>query len=217
MEPSWSKLLEDEFEKFYFSELVRFVRNAYAQTTVYPPGQFIFRAFDECPLQNVKVVILGQDPYHEPQQAHGLAFSVPNGVQVPPSLRNIFKEIEQDTHVPSCVQGGNLSVWAQQGVLLLNTTLTVEAHKAASHQGKGWETFTDAVIRLLANKREHLVFLLWGRYARSKAGFIPEEKHLILQAPHPSPLSASRGFFGCKHFSKTNEYLLAHNQTPIRW
>ena len=215
--PEWKALLEPEFNKFYFDALVQFVRSAYAQNRVYPPPARIFAAFDACPLSRLKVVILGQDPYHEEGQAEGLAFSVPPGIPTPPSLRNILAEIAQDTGAPSLIQGGHLEPWARQGVLLLNATLTVQAGMAASHQGKGWETFTDAVIERVSAAREHLVFLLWGAYARRKAPLIDRSKHLILEAPHPSPLSAHRGFMGCKHFSKANQYLLRHGLDPIRW
>lgn len=216
IESTWKQHLEGEFEKDYFSQLTNFVRNEYHSTTVYPPGHLIFNAFDLCPFDKVKVVIIGQDPYHGPGQAHGLCFSVNDGVQFPPSLQNIFKEIKSDigTDVP---RSGNLTRWAQQGVLLLNSTLTVRAHQAASHAGHGWETFTDTVIRSLAEEREHIVFLLWGAYAQRKGAFIDRSKHLVLSSAHPSPLSAWNGFFGNKHFSKTNEYLIANGETPIVW
>lgn len=215
--PEWQTLLQPEFEKFYFQRLAQFVRTAYASGVVYPPGRQIFRALDYCPPSRTKVVILGQDPYHEPSQAEGLAFSVPPQVPIPPSLRNILQEIATDTGTPSTIQGGHLMPWVEQGVLLLNATLTVAAGKAGSHQGQGWETLTDAIIEALVKEREHLVFLLWGSYARKKAAFVDRSKHLVLEAPHPSPLSAYRGFFGCKHFSKTNNYLMAHGKSPIRW
>ena len=216
IEESWKKHLQTEFDKPYFDELVRFVRNEYATHTVYPPGKQMFAAFDACPFDNVKVVILGQDPYHEPGQAHGLCFSVNEGVQFPPSLQNIFKEIESDLgkQVPS---NGNLLRWARQGVLLLNATLTVRVHQAGSHQNRGWEAFTDAVIHLLAEEREHIVFILWGAYAQRKGAFIDRTRHLVLQSPHPSPLSAHRGFFGNHHFSQANQYLTAHGIEPIDW
>lgn len=216
IEPSWQQRLQPEFDKPYFEKLTDFVRHEYATKTVYPPGSQIFAAFDACPFDRVKVVILGQDPYHEPNQAHGLCFSVNDHIPFPPSLQNIFKEIESDLGIP-VPASGNLTRWARQGVLLLNATLTVEAHRAASHQGKGWETFTDAVIHKLAEEREHLVFILWGAYAQRKGEFIDRNRHLVLQSPHPSPLSAHRGFFGNHHFSQTNAYLAAHGIEPIQW
>lgn len=216
IEPSWQQRLQPEFDKPYFEKLTDFVRHEYATKTVYPPGSQIFAAFDACPFDRVKVVILGQDPYHEPNQAHGLCFSVNDHIPFPPSLQNIFKEIESDLGIP-VPKSGNLTRWARQGVLLLNATLTVEVHRAASHQGKGWETFTDAVIHKLAEEREHLVFILWGAYAQRKGEFIDRNRHLVLQSPHPSPLSAHRGFFGNHHFSQTNAYLVAHGIEPIQW
>ena len=216
IEESWKKRLQPEFDKDYFVRLTDFARNEYAITTVYPPGSQMFSAFDACPFEKVKVVILGQDPYHEPRQAHGLCFSVNDGIPFPPSLLNIFKEIETDLGIPM-PRSGNLSRWAEQGVLLLNATLTVLAHQAGSHQNKGWETFTDAVIHRLAEEREHLVFILWGSYAQRKGDFIDRNKHLVLSSPHPSPLSAHRGFFGNHHFSKTNKYLSEHGIAPIQW
>ena len=216
IEDSWKARLQIEFDKPYFDSLTQFVRGEYATTTVYPPGREMFAAFDACPFDNVRVVILGQDPYHEPGQAHGLCFSVNDGVPFPPSLVNIFKEIESDLGKP-IPSSGNLLRWAQQGVLLLNATLTVRAHQAGSHQNKGWETFTDAVIHRLADEREHIVFMLWGSYAQRKGAFIDRSKHLVLQSPHPSPLSAYRGFFGNKHFSKTNTYLKNNGIEPINW
>lgn len=216
IEAGWKQQLQEEFEKPYFETLTHFVRSEYAQHTIYPAGKDIFNAFDSCPYEGVKVVILGQDPYHEPNQAHGLCFSVNEGVRFPPSLQNIFKEIAQDLGTPSPTSG-NLLRWAEQGVLLLNATLTVRAHEAGSHQRKGWEEFTDAVIRKLANENEHLVFILWGAYAQRKGAFVDRAKHLVLQSPHPSPLSAHRGFFGNKHFSTTNSYLATHGKTPIEW
>lgn len=216
IEPSWQQRLQPEFDKPYFENLTAFVRNEYATKTVYPPGSQIFAAFDACPFDRVKVVILGQDPYHEPNQAHGLCFSVNDHIPFPPSLQNIFKEIESDLGIP-VPASGNLTRWARQGVLLLNATLTVEAHRAASHQGKGWETFTDAVIHRLAEEREHLVFILWGAYAQRKGEFIDRNRHLVLKSPHPSPLSAHRGFFGNHHFSQANRYLEAHGIEPIQW
>jgi len=216
IESSWKDKLQSEFEKDYFVKLVDFVKNEYATKTVYPPGKLIFNAFNQCPFDKVKVVILGQDPYHEPGQAHGLCFSVNDGVLFPPSLQNIFKEIETDLGIKT-PQTGNLLRWAQQGVLLLNATLTVRAHAAGSHQNKGWETFTDAVIHHIAEEKEHVVFILWGSYAQNKGEFINPNKHLVLKSPHPSPLSAHRGFFGNKHFSKTNDYLRQTGQEPIQW
>ncbi len=184
---------------------------------VYPPASKIFAAFDECPFDKVKVVILGQDPYHGPGQANGLCFSVGEGVPLPPSLINIFKEVQDDLNLPECPVDGDLSRWARQGVLLLNSTLTVQAHQAGSHQGRGWETFTDEVIMRLNNDREHLVFILWGSYAIKKGAFIDRSKHCVITLPHPSPLSAYRGFFGSKPFSRANSYLIEHNETPIDW
>jgi len=206
IEPSWAARLRDEFEAPYFSNLVEFVRAEYAAGTCYPPGKSIFKAFDLCPFDDVKVVIIGQDPYHEPDQAEGLCFSVAEGVPHPPSLRNIFQEVQADlgTPVPA---SGSLVRWAEQGVLLLNATLTVRAHQAGSHQGKGWEQFTDAVIRHLAEEKEHLVFILWGSFAQKKGAFIDRSRHLVLQSAHPSPLSAYRGFFGNHHFTLANDYL----------
>ena len=216
IEQSWKERLSSEFEKNYFSQLITFVKEEYRQRTIYPPGPYIFSAFEHCPFDKVKVVILGQDPYHEPGQAHGLCFSVNDGVQFPPSLVNIFKEIKADigTDAPTT---GNLTRWAEQGVLLLNATLTVRAHQAGSHQNRGWETFTDAAIRALAESKEHLVFILWGSYAQKKGAFIDRNKHLVLTSAHPSPLSAYNGFFGNKHFSRTNDYLKAHGETEINW
>ena len=187
IEPSWKELLQDEFEKPYFSELIQFVKNEYKTTKIYPPGKLIFNAFDHCPAEQTKVVILGQDPYHGPGQAHGLCFSVPEGIEQPPSLQNIFKEINNDLGKP-VPASGNLERWAEQGVLLLNATLTVRAHQAGSHQNKGWETFTDAVIRIIAEKKENLVFFLWGSYAQRKGAFIDTQRHLVLKSVHPSPL-----------------------------
>ena len=216
IEESWKTRLQEEFDKPYFANLTQFVRNEYASGTVYPPGGEMFAAFDACPFEQVRVVILGQDPYHEPGQAHGLCFSVNDGVQFPPSLVNIFKEIESDLGKPM-PRSGNLMRWAQQGVLLLNATLTVRAHQAGSHQNKGWETFTDAVIHRLASEREHIVFILWGSYAQRKGALIDRNRHCVLQSPHPSPLSAYRGFFGNKHFSSANKYLVQHGYKPIEW
>ncbi len=216
IETSWQEKLQQEFDEPYFEELIEFVRREYAQGTCYPPGNLIFNAFNLCPLPKVKVVLIGQDPYHEPGQAHGLCFSVNDGVPFPPSLRNIFQEIQTDlgTPVPA---SGNLTRWAEQGVLLLNATLTVRAHAAASHQKHGWERFTDAVIRLVSAECEHVVFILWGSYAQSKAALIDSTKHCVLRSAHPSPLSAYRGFFGNHHFSLCNQYLQQHNIKPIDW
>ncbi|MBR1774667.1 MAG: uracil-DNA glycosylase [Bacteroidales bacterium] len=213
---SWREVLQQEFDKPYFENLVAFVKNAYATTKVYPQGKNIFNAFNLCPFDKVKVVIIGQDPYHEEGQAQGLCFSVPDNIQIPPSLINIYKEINSDLGIPIS-QSGDLTRWALQGVLLLNATLTVQAHLAGSHQGKGWEEFTDNVIKLLSEKKEHLVFLLWGSYAIKKSSLIDRQKHLILTSPHPSPLSAYRGFFGNHHFSQCNNYLSQHAITPINW
>ena len=216
IENSWKNRLQAEFDKDYFIRLTQFVRDEYRTKQIYPPASQIFNAFNECPFDKVKVVIVGQDPYHEQGQANGLCFSVNDGVPFPPSLDNIFKEIKQDLgkDVP---KSGNLERWAKQGVLLLNATLTVQAHKAGSHQHKGWEEFTDSAIWHLSNERENLVFILWGAYAQRKGENIDANRHLVLKSPHPSPLSAHRGFFGNKHFSKTNEYLMAHDKEPINW
>lgn len=217
IEESWRQHIGNEFEKQYFIDLIKFVRYEYATTTCYPPGKLIFNAFNLCPFDKVKVVIIGQDPYHEPGQAHGLSFSVCDGVPFPPSLQNIFKEIEQDLGRPIPMTG-NLTRWAEQGVLLLNATLTVRAHQAASHQRRGWEEFTDAAIKALNADRDNLVFILWGGYARSKAPLIDSSRHLILQSVHPSPLSANRGgWFGNHHFSRANAYLTEHGKEPINW
>lgn len=217
IEESWKQVLADEFNSIYFTRLATFVKEAYAKGVVYPPGKYIFEAFNRTPFDKVKVIILGQDPYHEPNQAHGLCFSVRKGVQVPPSLVNIYKELEQEYGTPFSGRDGDLTHWADQGVLLLNATLTVAAHNAGSHQGKGWEMFTDAVVAKLAEQREHLVFLLWGSYARRKGAIINRQRHLVLEAPHPSPLSAHRGFIGCGHFRRANEYLASHGISPISW
>lgn len=216
IDPSWHTQLEKEFEKQYFKDLTDFVRKEYQTKRIYPPGSLIFNAFNVCPFSNVKVVLLGQDPYHGPSQAHGLCFSVNDKIPLPPSLQNIYKEIESDLNIKTYTTG-NLERWAKQGVFLLNATLTVQSGMAGSHQGKGWETFTDAVIKILSQEKEHLVFLLWGSYAQQKASLIDEHKHLVLKAVHPSPLSAYRGFFGCKHFSKTNEYLRLNGLSEIDW
>lgn len=216
IEESWKQELSDEWSKDYFVRLTNFVRNEYATKQIFPPGRQIFAAFNATPFNEVKVVILGQDPYHDVGQANGLCFSVNDGIQFPPSLRNIFQEIHNDIGSP-IPQSGDLTRWAKQGVLLLNATLTVEAHKAASHQRQGWEQFTDEVISHLSNHRQNLVFILWGSYAISKRSLIDPDKHLILTSVHPSPLSAYRGFFGNKHFSKANNYLVEHGKTPITW
>ena len=217
IEESWKRMLSDEFNSMYFGRLAAFVRSAYAKGVVYPPEKNIFEAFNRTPFDKVKVVILGQDPYHEPNQAHGLCFSVRDGVQPPPSLKNIYKELEDEYGTPFLNRNGDLSHWADQGVLLLNATLTVAAGNAGSHQGKGWEMFTDAVIAKLSSHRENLVFLLWGSYARRKGMVIDRRRHLVLECAHPSPLSAYRGFFGCGHFRKANEYLAGHNLPQISW
>ena len=216
IDESWKRHLAIEFEKAYFTDLREFVRTEYASCAVYPPAAQIFRAFDECPFDEAKVVILGQDPYHGPGQANGLCFAVGSGVAPPPSLQNIFKEIEADLG-HSVSRDPDLSRWAKQGVLLLNATLTVRASQAGSHQNKGWEQFTDAAVHALSREREGIVFMLWGSYARRKGAGIDRKKHLVLECAHPSPLSAHNGFFGCKHFSKANEYLVAHGQAPIEW
>ena len=216
MEPSWKTRLAGEFEKDYFVKLTDFVRQEYRQATVYPSGPNIFNAFAHCPFDRVKVVIIGQDPYHEPGQAHGLCFSVQDGTPFPPSLQNIFKEITEDLGRPRPTSG-DLTRWADQGVLLLNATLTVRAHRAGSHQGHGWETFTDAVIRCLNAERQHLVYMLWGAYAQKKGASIDTSRNLVLTSPHPSPLSAHRGFFGNRHFSRANDYLVALGESPIDW
>ncbi len=216
IENSWKNLLAPEFEKEYFLKLTQFVKNEYTSFPVYPKGSQIFNAFDICPFEKVKVVILGQDPYHEPGQAHGLCFSVPENTSFPPSLQNIFKEIRNDMGFEP-IKSGDLTRWSEQGVLLLNSTLTVRAHIAGSHQNKGWESFTDSVIHKLAENRQGLVFILWGSYAQKKGGFIDETKHLVLKSVHPSPLSAHRGFFGNHQFSKTNEWLISKGLEPIDW
>ena len=216
IESSWKQALLPEFEKDYFAKLTDFVRNEYKTRLTFPPASLIFNAFDQCPFDNVKVVIIGQDPYHGDGQAHGLCFSVNDGVAFPPSLINIFKEIERDLgkKMPT---SGNLNRWAQQGVLLLNSTLTVQAHMAGSHQNRGWETFTDAAIHKLATEKEHLVFMLWGSYAQRKGEFIDSRRHLVLKSVHPSPLSAYRGFIGNNHFSLANNYLLENGKKIIDW
>jgi len=213
---SWKEVLSDQFEMPYFQSLISFIKDEYTRSTVYPPGNLIFSALDHTPFEEVKVVILGQDPYHGSGQANGLCFSVNDGIAIPPSLKNIFAEIRDDlgVHSPS---SGNLERWADQGVLLLNATLTVRAHEAGSHQKRGWEQFTDAVIRAVSEKKENVVFLLWGSYAQKKGAFIDTHKHLVLKAPHPSPLSSYRGFFGCKHFSQANTYLADRGKNEIVW
>lgn len=216
IEESWKQVLQSEFDKPYFADLVQFVKTAYAKGKIYPPAPLIFNAFDQCPFDDVKVVIIGQDPYHGPGQAHGLCFSVNDGVAFPPSLINIFKEIERDLNI-ALPTSGNLTRWANQGVLLLNATLTVQAHQAGSHQGKGWETFTDAVIKTLAEQKTDLVFMLWGSYAQRKGAYIDSQKHLVLKTVHPSPLSAYRGFIGCGHFSAANGFLRARGKQEIKW
>ena len=216
MDESWKSQLSSEFEQPYFRQLTNYVRQEYSTTTCYPPASLVFNAFDQTPFNDVKVVILGQDPYHGEGQAHGLCFSVQDGVALPPSLRNIFQEIQAETGAPM-PETGSLLRWARQGVFLLNTCLTVRAHQAFSHSGKGWETFTDHVITRLSAHREGLVFLLWGTPAGRKASLIDHSRHLVLQCAHPSPLSAYRGFFGCGHFLKTNEYLISKGKTPIAW
>lgn len=216
IEESWKAQLNPEFDKDYFVKLTEFVRNEYRTKQIFPPAKLIFNAFGHTPFDKVKVVILGQDPYHNDGQAHGLSFSVPDSIQSPPSLVNIYKEINRDLGIP-IPRSGNLTRWADQGVLLLNATLTVQAHMAGSHQNRGWETFTDAAIRQLATEREGLVFLLWGSYAQKKAAFIDSNKHLVLKSVHPSPLSAHRGFIGCNHFSLTNKYLESKGIAPIQW
>ena len=212
----WKEILAPEFDKPYFEELIGFVKQEYASRRIFPRGSNIFRAFDKCPLDSLKVVIIGQDPYHGEGQANGLCFSVNDGVPFPPSLRNIFTEINADTGAP-IPASGNLDRWAEQGVLLLNAILTVRAHQAGSHRGRGWEEFTDAVIRHLNDGREHIVFMLWGSYAQKTGAFIDRTRHCVLTAPHPSPLSADRGFFGCRHFSRANEYLRSKGMQEIEW
>ncbi|MBR5877150.1 MAG: uracil-DNA glycosylase [Alistipes sp.] len=212
----WKILLQDEFSKPYFEELTRFVREEYASQRVFPAGRNIFRAFDKCPFEKLKVVIIGQDPYHGEGQANGLCFSVNDGVQYPPSLQNIFKEIRDDLGV-EIPASGNLDRWAEQGVLLLNAVLTVRAHQAASHAGRGWEQFTDAVVKTIAERKQGVVYMLWGNYAQRKGQIADPKRNLILKSVHPSPLSVYRGFFGCKHFSKANEYLISQGREPIVW
>lgn len=216
MNEAWKELLQPEFEKPYFEALVRFVRSEYATHTVFPAGGNIFRALDKCPPESVKVVIIGQDPYHGEGQANGLCFSVADGVKFPPSLRNIFKEIADDLGKP-IPASGNLDRWAEQGVLLLNATLTVRAHEAASHAGRGWEVFTDAIVRTLSERKSGIVYMLWGAYAQKKGAIVNPDSNLVLKCAHPSPLSAHNGFFGCRHFSKANRYLLSQGKEEIDW
>ncbi len=220
IEPSWQKALQDEFDAPYFKELTDFVRREYQTKTILPKPKNIFKALDSCPLSEVKVVILGQDPYHNiingQEQAQGLSFAVPKNFPLPPSLQNIFKELSSDLGRP-LRKDGDLSDWVKQGVLLLNASLTVEAHRAGSHQGRGWEKLTDKIIELISKQNEHVAFILWGNYARSKAALIDSSKHLIIESVHPSPLSASRGFFGSRPFSRTNQFLEKHRLTPINW
>ncbi|HOO67586.1 MAG: uracil-DNA glycosylase [Bacteroidales bacterium] len=216
IEAGWKEKLREEFEKEYFLNLTRFVREEYRTRQVFPPGNRIFNAFDLCPFDRVRVVIIGQDPYHNIGQAHGLCFSVTDGTEFPPSLVNIFKELNRDLGIP-VPNSGNLERWARQGVLLLNAILTVRAHQALSHQNRGWERFTDAAINALNHHRENLVFMLWGAYAQNKGASIDQSKHLVLKTVHPSPLSASRGFFGCSHFSRCNEWLTARGLEPVAW
>ena len=216
IDPSWKLILDSEFQAPYFEQLASFVRNEYMTHQVFPPAKFIFNAFNLCPFDKVKVVIIGQDPYHGLGQAHGLSFSVNEGISLPPSLKNIYQEIRSDLGIEP-LPHGDLERWAKQGVLLLNATLTVQANLAGSHQKKGWETFTDSAIKAVAEEKEHVVFLLWGNYAQQKAQYIDNTKHLVLTAVHPSPLSAHRGFFGCQHFSQTNQYLTNNGLAPINW
>jgi len=216
IETAWKTRLQDEFAKEYFVKLADFVRNEYNNQAIYPPGSLIFNAFNLCPFDSIKAVIIGQDPYHGPGQAHGLCFSVKDGVAFPPSLLNIYKELQSDLGIVR-PYSGNLERWARQGVLLLNATLTVRAHQAGSHQRKGWEEFTDSVINLINREKHNIVFFLWGAYAQKKGESIDRTRHLVLESVHPSPLSASRGFFGNKHFSKCNDYLISNNLSPIDW
>lgn len=217
IESSWKEVLKQEFEEQYFFDLTEFVKSEYKKSTVYPPARFIFNAFELTPFNEVKVVILGQDPYHQPGQANGLAFSVNDDIKIPPSLVNIYKEIKSDIGVKTINRGGNLNNWSKQGVLLLNATLTVKANQAGSHQNKGWEKFTDAIVKVLSDKKENLVFILWGSYAQKKGSVIDENKHLVIRSVHPSPLSAYGGFFGSKPFSQTNSYLIFSGKDPIIW
>lgn len=217
IESEWKEALQDYFNSVKFKELADFVRKEYKTKKIFPEPQDIFKAFSLTSFSQVKVVILGQDPYHDDGQAHGLCFSVPTGENPPPSLKNIYKEIESDLEIKKDFTNGNLEVWAKQGVFLLNAILSVVAHTPASHRGKGWEEFTDTVVKTLSDKHENIVFMLWGNYARSKKNLIDSSKHLILEAPHPSPFSAHSGFFGCKHFSKVNKYLKEHNKRKMEW
>ncbi len=217
IEESWKRVLEQEFNEDYFRNLAEFVKEEYKNSTVYPPPQFIFHAFDLTPFDKVKVVILGQDPYHGPKQANGLAFSVNDEMALPPSLVNIYKEIESDLGVKTKNKNGNLENWAKQGVLMLNATLTVRGGQAGSHQNKGWERFTDAVVKILSEQKENLVFILWGSYAQKKGSVIDENKHLVIRSAHPSPLSAFSGFFGSKPFSQANSYLIFTGKDPVEW
>ena len=217
IEPSWKRVLEKEFDKDYFKTLTKFVKNEYESRTVYPPPKFIFRAFELTPFDKVKVVILGQDPYHGPGQANGLCFAVNKGVRLPPSLQNIYKEIATDTGKPPVYTDGDLEEWAKQGVLLLNATLTVSAHEPGSHQNQGWEQFTDIVVKALSEQKENLVFILWGAYAQKKGAVIDENKHLIIRSAHPSPFSAANGFFGSRPFTRCDTYLVTHGEVPIIW
>lgn len=216
IDESWKEVLQPEFDKPYFELLTSFVRSEYQTKQCFPPARLIFNAFDSCPFDRVRVVIIGQDPYHDVGQAHGLCFSVNDGIAIPPSLENIYKELNRDLGIP-IPTSGNLTRWAQQGVLLLNATLTVQAHRAGSHQNKGWEELTDAAIQALNTRREHIVYMLWGSYAQRKGQFIDRRRNLVLTAPHPSPLSAYRGFIGCGHFSQANNYLVQHGEQPINW
>lgn len=217
LESGWLNALQAEFSKAYFLFIKTFLKSEKKnQKAIYPPGSLIFNAFNQTPFDKVKVIIIGQDPYHGPRQAHGLSFSVPDGIKPPPSLINIFKELQSDLQIP-IPQSGDLTQWAQQGVFLLNAMLTVESNQPASHQKIGWQYFTDAAIKQLSERKEHLVFLLWGKFAQQKKELIDSSKHLILEAAHPSPFSAHNGFFGCKHFSKTNAFLVQHNIEPINW
>lgn len=216
IEESWKNKLSEEFEKEYFNNLIEFVKSEYKDKTIYPPGGEIFNAFNKTPFDEVKIVILGQDPYHGEGQANGLAFSVREDIKIPPSLRNIYKEIEEDLG-KEMPDHGNLERWAEQGVLLLNSTLTVQAKSPGSHQKKGWEEFTDAAVKILSERKKNQVFMLWGAYAQKKGQIIDRDSHLVLESPHPSPFSANRGFFGCKHFSKANKFLILHDKEPIDW
>lgn len=216
LDASWKQVLSDELNKPYFAELVSFIKEEYRQNTVFPPGPWIFRALDLCPFEAVEVVIIGQDPYHTPGAANGLSFSINTGRKLQPSLKNIFKELENDLGLPQ-TEDGDLTRWANQGVLMLNAILTVRAGEAGSHQGKGWEQFTDAIIRAVNDHKQHVVFILWGKYAQEKGQIIDHSKHLVIKSAHPSPYSASNGFFGSKPFSQANDYLVVHGKNPIKW